>query len=100
MTIALCNLLKIISHNNYKIALRNIYDVYAFLEKLGDKLPQNLSWGQADEAIQKHYNLSKSGGYVFVNHNDSEMWNLLCNLKVLDITEDFIIVVGYERFHS
>lgn len=96
----LCQLTKVISHNNYKVALRDIADVYTFLEKLGDRFPQELNWNTADAAIEKHYSyLSHQGDFVFVNKDDSEIRNLISNLKVLDITEDFIIVVGYERFH-
>lgn len=96
----LCHLTKVISHNNYKVALQNIADVYAFLDKLGEKMPRMYDWTVADTAIQKYHTLSRHGDYVFVNKDDKEMWTLLYNLKVLDITEDFIIVVGYERFHN
>lgn len=95
----LCQLTKVISHNNYKVALQDIADVYAFLEKLGDKLPIELDWNTTNTAIEKHYSLSHQGDLVFVNKDDSEIRNLISNLKVLDITEDFVIVVGYERFH-
>lgn len=100
MNISLCHLVKVIPHNNYKVALRNIADVYAFLDKLGEKLPRTYDWTVADDSIQKYYNLSHQGEYIFVNKDDKEMWNLLYNLKVLEITEDFVIVVGYERFNS
>ena len=90
---------KVISHNAWRVAMSDIPDVYAFLDKMGAKLPQEYSWIQADAAIENYPALSKSGEFMIIAI-DSETWNLLYNLQVLEIKEDFTVVVGYNRFHS
>ena len=90
---------KVISHNAWRVAMSDISDVYAFLDKMGAKLPREYSWIQADAAIENYPALSKSGEFMIIAI-DSETWNLLYNLQVLEIKEDFTVVVGYSRFHS
>ena len=98
----LLELTKVINHNNYKIALKDIYDISAFLEKIGEAVSTNN--GKFDTtaimyAVEKSSVLNKTGEYTFIAI-DNEIFNLIRNMKVLEITEDFVIVIGYERFHN
>lgn len=91
---------KVILHNDWQLAMTDIKDVYVFLEKLGVKTPQKLDWNFVDSVIGNYPILTKYGGDCVLITNNPNTWNLLYNLKVLAITKNFTIVVGYGRFHS
>lgn len=97
-------LLKVITHSNYTIAMINIVDVYELLSKFDISTPKELSWKYIDDTLfelsKKDISIIRSpiSGLVLIGANVDK--NLLNNLKVLEIQEDFTIVVGYEKFNS
>ena len=98
-------LLKVITHSNYTIAMMNIVDVYELLSKFDISTPKELSWKYVDDTLfelstKKDVSITRSpiSGLVLIGANVDK--NLLNNLKVLEIQEDFTIVVGYEKFNS
>ena len=90
---------KIIFHNNWKVAMNNLQDIYVFLEKLGASTPNKLDWDYVNSTVENYSILTKVDDYVVIEVIP-EIWNLLYNLKVLEITEDFTVIVGYGRNHK
>lgn len=98
-------LLKVITHSNYNIAMMNIADVYELLSKFDISTPRELSWKYIDDIL---FELSTKKDVSIIRYPMSNLVliganvdkNLLNNLKVLEIQEDFTIVVGYEKFNS
>ena len=84
--------------------MMNIADVYELLSKFDISTPRELSWKYIDDILfelsKKDVSITRSpiSGLVLIGANVDK--NLLNNLKVLEIQEDFTIVVGHEKFNS
>lgn len=87
---------KVLNHGNWHMVMTDLPDIHNLLTKLGYTVAYY--WPEIDAAVEKDPHLFKSQEKVFIMHNID--WNLVCNLKVLEISEDFTIRVGYEKFHS
>ena len=74
------------------------------ISKFDISTPRELSWKYIDDTLfelsKKDVSIIRSpiSGLVLIGANVDK--NLLNNLKVLEIQEDFTIVVGYEKFNS
>ena len=97
-------LTKLMTDLDYNICMYDLSDIYNILNKLGSKMPQNLSYEIAKQEAEKYSDIFINGrGLYFRKSFD---WNLIKELKVLKIVNDsnsiteLCILVGYEKFHN
>lgn len=92
-------LLKVLE-SPYILCMNNIADAYEIITKLGGKVDDTYDWQSIKYAIEDIPGLDILSNNILLLKNIDI--NLIINLKVLKITNDYeiMIYVGYEKFHT